>query len=150
MGDENDDINVLLTAATGNTEKVHDPVADAPSIINATHGLYNGSGSQIAAVPVQQPADANVRIERGQRNVSGTIVPLHRFSDPSTNCTYLEVQYSNDPVDGYPRVEVTSYPDVPHRETVQKYHPVNSSTIMASASSGFTTKTNSTEWPDLY
>lgn len=64
--------------------------------------------------------------------------------------TYFDIQYSNDPEDGYPRVEARPHPHLPHRGTMEKFYPSSASTIVASASSGFTTETMSGEWPDLY
>lgn len=126
---------------------------DTSIVTNTTCVFQTGDGGSIGTVQFPVPSSASPTVTRGERNIGSKTAPLHIIRDPHLSHTYLEIQYSNDPEDGYQRIDARQDPHLPKplrtRDMDKKFHPQSAYQIFVSADCFGTTTTTSQNWPDL-
>jgi len=126
----------------------HDPLSSNSAIVESPVTFHDSENSAIASATVPHPSGANLTMRSSQRSIGSATAPVHIIADATTDKPLMEVQYTYDPVDEYPRQDIIKFPDTPHRKETLKFH-ASASTIMASGSSIGGASTMISDWPDI-
>ncbi|RYJ08367.1 hypothetical protein ELS19_17605 [Halogeometricum borinquense] len=114
----------------------YDPLADTPTTTE-TCMFFTGDGKPTSSTTFKRRKNVSLTVEREERQIQSTTVPVFNVRDPKVDYTCAEFQFSDDPPDGRPRVNIKIEPQIAHRGTTTKFHPTPSVSTIVGSADGF-------------
>jgi len=123
-------------------------VATGTTVVETSITFLDGNETPLASAVVPHASGASLSLQTRQQSISSASAPVHSVVDASTDDRYLDIQYTYDGEDGYPRQNLVEFPNDPARKETKKLH-APADTIVASGSCVGIASTTIEDWPDI-